>query len=342
MLSAIAARKAAQAANPGVASPTTVVQDERSRLTIPERQRSTPTKRKSSDPKRVSKPDKKKRKKDTVRIAVPRQRYFQQEQELASEEDGDSEDVIIIDSKSTGEEGSSGSDGDDGETLGTQVTTMSFLIRQERAWSPSRVVADTDSEGEPITDGGRPTLDLPVPTKNWHRQDSLSIYTPTIPDTTFTPKPGQNVFKLDGETIAEITDRPYTKDIQAGTAVGLTPGETISLLGCYGLTVLQGVVNVLGTDLYPSSQQHHVFAPKCSPLPVLTAIDAPGSSTSYFFEHIPALKSVSSSYVVLLFQPLQTGVEGLGRVCRTFSGVFDFDHRSEDLLGIITARIVSK
>ena len=109
MLSAIAARKAAKAANPGVASPTTVVQDDRSRLTIPERQRSTPTKRKSSDPKRVSKPDKKKRKKDTVRIAVPRQRYFQHEQKLVPEEDGGGDDVFMVDSKSTGEEGSSGS-----------------------------------------------------------------------------------------------------------------------------------------------------------------------------------------------------------------------------------------
>ena len=151
----------------------------------------------------------------------------------------------------------------------------SSLNCQERAWPPSRVVANTNSECEAVPDGGRITLELPVPIKNWNRQDPLSIYTPTIPDTTFTPKPGQNVFKLDGETIAEITDRPYTKDIQAGTAVVLSSEETILLVGCYGLTVLQGIIDTLGTDLHPSSRQHHDFAPKCSSLLVLTAIDAP-------------------------------------------------------------------
>jgi polynucleotide 5'-hydroxyl-kinase GRC3/NOL9 len=103
------------------------------------------------------------------------------------------------------------------------------------------------------------------------------------------------------------------------------------------LTLLQGSIRLLGTILSPSKTSHKIFAPRSHPIPVLEALGVPASTSfgissqegpdliSRLPKHIT--QALSSSHVVLALQELVTGVEELGRVVQTFSGIFEPDLR---------------
>jgi polynucleotide 5'-hydroxyl-kinase GRC3/NOL9 len=380
MLSAIAARKAAQAAKQ-LAEPLSAANTASSASTnTPPRSSSeeqegqpgpTSSKRKPSTS-QISSPgsNKKRKKKEVVRVDNVRQRYFHQEEENVVLTD-DSDHVIIIDSNQTQEgEGSdsssSGSEGSDAEvtkgvgTLPSRVEPKASEKRSRaRAWSPSQVVADSDSERSDVGEGPSAVLDLstPVPsTRNFrHRARAGLDNTRHIATTTFTPRIGTNVFKVDvdadGIVAGLAKEGQSTNEVQSpsgtGTIVVLEPGETLALVGTYSLTVQKGAIKIAGTALYPSSRPHHIFAIKCSPIPILTALsqptstsDVPSRPTSRLSERIPSLANVNASNSVVLIRPLHTGVEGLGKVCRTFAGVFDVDSKGlDDCLGIPTCRV---
>ncbi|KAG2338562.1 hypothetical protein BDR05DRAFT_969131 [Suillus weaverae] len=133
---------------------------------------------------------------------------------------------------------------------------------------------------------------------------------------TFRPTPDLNVYELS-------TDEASAMGLQNATSVlSIDREETLALLGSYALTVLKGSVSILGITLSPSKVAHHVFAPRSAPIPILrcASSDVHADLNTYFF---PPRIGNNHGGAVVAIQSLDTGVEGLGRVCRVFDGVFE-------------------
>ncbi|KAF7370581.1 Polynucleotide 5'-hydroxyl-kinase GRC3 [Mycena sanguinolenta] len=276
MLSAIAARKAALAANPTpaanaisvpVAEPQPPVVDEPS----PSHSRP-PSKRKSSS----QTPNSSRKRKKKREAELKKARYFEPESDPFRNPD----DVIIIDS-----------DDDEviSDALPAPITRSATNIVGKRAWSPSAPINDSSDE------------------------EAQTLQT----STSFSPLPDNTVFHLESEEISAL-------GLSADTAalIALYAGQTIGLLGAYTFTVLQGAVCICGTRVPSNATAHHVYAPRSSPIPIIEGLDE--KLPLHSISAVPArLGPMFESYDTLVaFQPLDSGVEGLGRICRTFDGVF--------------------
>ncbi|KAI6099090.1 hypothetical protein F5141DRAFT_1219281 [Pisolithus sp. B1] len=119
-------------------------------------------------------------------------------------------------------------------------------IQASREWSPSRPVELEES-------------DAPRPE-------------PTV-ISNFLPVLGQNTFLLARD---DFSATGFQGD--NGVVLVLNASESVALLGVYLLTVLQGRANLCGVTLGPSSTQHRVFAPRSSPIPVISWAPQEGHS----------------------------------------------------------------
>ncbi|KAI6004312.1 hypothetical protein EDD15DRAFT_2192181 [Pisolithus albus] len=162
-------------------------------------------------------------------------------------------------------------------------------VQASREWSPSRPV-----------DFEEPDAPRPEPTV-------ISNFLPVI---------GQNTFSL---TQDDFTATGFQGD--NGVVLVLNASESVALLGVYLLTVLQGRAKLCGVTLGPSSTQHRVFAPRSSPLPVISWAATEGHS-KMSERPLPPSVHANSDATVVLIQYASTGVEGLGRICRVFENVF--------------------
>jgi polynucleotide 5'-hydroxyl-kinase GRC3/NOL9 len=226
----------------------------------------------------------------------------------------------------TGEEDAippNSSDDDDSDmsiTLDDKDTTLvpqghpTEPTRRERtkAWSPSRPVVDSSDEASDVS-----VQPLSDPSHFFHHirplpNEELEILS------TYQPVHGQNMFRL---------------LMEEGSALGLSgpavilvlsPSATVSFVGTYRLRVLRGSISLLGTIIQSSHVLHHVFAPRSSPIPVIRAHMAHEESSKSLSD-IPAqiINTIAEDDVLIVLQELRTGIEGLGRVVRTFEGVFD-------------------
>jgi polynucleotide 5'-hydroxyl-kinase GRC3/NOL9 len=134
---------------------------------------------------------------------------------------------------------------------------------------------------------------------------------------TYRPIDGQNIFRLS-------LDEESALGLSGPTiAIVLSPSATVSFVGAYRLRVLRGSISLLGTIIQPSRVLHRVFAPRSSPIPVIEALVTHGESSKLLYD-IPTqiTNTVDDGDVVIVLQELRTGIDGLGRVMRTFDGVF--------------------
>ncbi|KAN0140099.1 hypothetical protein V8E53_001995 [Lactarius tabidus] len=190
-----------------------------------------------------------------------------------------------------------------------------------RAWSPSRLAFDSDgaSDANETPFSGRPQF----PSYSNHPMNEEH----DIPFT-YQPSSDRNMFQLSLDEGSSLG--------LGGPAVALVlfPSATVSLVGTYRLRVLHGSVSLLGAIVRPSQIVHQVFAPSSSPIPIVQALAARGESSKSLSD-VPAriLSTIGDGDVVIVLQDLQTGVEGLGRVVRTFEGVFDDAHSKGILVG---------
>jgi polynucleotide 5'-hydroxyl-kinase GRC3/NOL9 len=190
-----------------------------------------------------------------------------------------------------------------------------------RAWSPSRLAFDSDgaSDANETPFSGRPQF----PSYSNHPMNEEH----DIPFT-YQPSSDRNMFQLSLDEGSSLG--------LGGPAVALVlfPSATVSLVGTYRLRVLHGSVSLLGAIVRPSQVVHQVFAPSSSPIPIVQALAARGESSKSLSD-VPAriLSTIGDGDVVIVLQDLQTGVEGLGRVVRTFEGVFDDAHSKGILVG---------
>ena len=291
MLSAIAARKASQAANllETSGTPLEFVEPVQSLLS------SNPSsKRKPSSQKTQNRLKRKKKGKEREK-QVKERRYFQQsQQEIFELQD----DVIAIDSSDEQEDDSMS---EDEGSCGVSFDS-SYEEKAEdggsREDSEDVVMVNRASTSQPLADSNR---------------DILSSFQSTL---------NRNMFFLASDQVHNLRI-PSSSD-GPGTVLALEHEETLCFLGAYTFCVLQGSISLCGVTIAASRRAHRVFAPRSSPLPVLegvSGIDAIGGLKNSLPGQLHSI--IGTNVALVLLQELRTGVEGLGRVCRTFSGVFE-------------------
>ncbi|KAM5540611.1 hypothetical protein V8D89_005642 [Ganoderma adspersum] len=181
-----------------------------------------------------------------------------------------------------------------------------------RGWSPSAPLPDSSDEGGGMDDLA--ILDLPVPSQ----QDRVRPE-PHSTLSTFRPVLNQNVFCLAPSQICN--DEPLRKR----TVLLLTPSDSVALLGTYSISVLQGAVSLGGVTVMAPSASLSVFAPRSAPVPTIQCLPLKASASNpSALQILPpdVVKAAESFDAVVILQELQTGIEGLGKICRTFDGFF--------------------
>ncbi|KAJ7247643.1 hypothetical protein B0H12DRAFT_739265 [Mycena haematopus] len=268
MLSAIAARKAALAANATNATSVPDAQPSAVAVDPPSPNHSRPSSKRKSSSQTPNSSRKRKKKREAV---------------------VDSGDEVISDAPPA-----------------PPITRTVTNVVGKRAWSPSAPINDSSDE-----EGDWP-MDVPAPAAP-HRTEAPAPQT----STPFRSLPDEAVFYLESE---EISALGLSTDI--ATLILLSAGQTVSLLGAYMFTVLQGAVSICGTRVPVNPTAHRVYAPRSSPIPIIEALDE--KLASYSISAVPVrLRPVFENYdTIVVFHPLDSDVEGLGRICRTFDGVF--------------------
>ncbi|KAF9037010.1 hypothetical protein BDZ89DRAFT_1011226 [Hymenopellis radicata] len=298
MLSAVAARKAAQAAKQAPLTPDTSVPKVTDKQAESPASRPPPSssKRKPSSQSAPAAKRKKKKSQEKGKIA----RYFQDSTTDSIHVD---QDIITIESDDSDVEQDADSlDDIDFSIAEFQPKVASSTVPPtQRAWSPSVPVADSSDEEDDDVD------EEMAPPPIAEETDALS---------TFQPIRDQNVFTLDS---ADMVSLGYADDGLSATLVVLQPGDTLSFVGAYKFSVVQGSIMVLGTTFHPAVTTHNVFAPRSSPIPVIKA----AASTSTPLSLPVRLKAhAQPSETVIVLHELRTNVQGLERICATFEGVF--------------------
>ena len=315
MLSAIAARKAAKAVEQASGAPPSKPLSPLLPFRSPSPS-SQPTKTSKSENKPTSKrkprvlahagPSKNKKIKVVHSPAKPDRntRYF----DPSHTSDAQNGTIDTLDDSTCRIELSSESDSSSGEMeiemdIPPPVEPSSISIaKTKRAWSPSRPMSDSSDGDETGPSGLVDPASYPA--------SSASIKTEPLPLSTFRP-------------IADCTVYlPGNEYATAGKAriLVLQPNETLALVGTYSLCVLQGSLSLLGVTLSSSNTKHIVFAPRSSPIPILSwaTSDRRGSCT---FPIPPSIQQQANATAILI-EYADTGVEGLGRICNVFENIF--------------------
>lgn len=251
-----------------------------------------------------------KRKKEIKDVEEKRTRYFDVQDAFEREED-----LVVIDQDGDGDDSDSDEEIYQPEHVLPPKTAGSKKITERRAWSPSVPLNDSSDQGSEQGEEGPDILeDLVITTRTVSDPEHVAL-------STFQPVIDQNTFHL---SPAEARSLEFLRNSESITILALAPAETITLLGTYALTIVYGSISLSGVGLNASSTSHRVFAPRSSPVPVLRCLSA-GSGTvpdpSTLTERLRNL--FAREVAVIALQETRTGVEGLGRVCRTFNGVFE-------------------
>lgn len=189
------------------------------------------------------------------------------------------------------------------------------VTKDKRAWSPSRPIPDSSDDEEP------------GPSGSFDPFSNLTSFTTRKPEplplSTFRPVSNHNVYL--------VPENEYATSRNARILV-LQPNETLALVGTYSFCVLQGSLSILGVTLSPSNTKHVVFAPRSSPIPILSwaTLDRQGSCT---FSIPPTVRQQEKATAILI-EYGDTGVEGLGRICKAFENVFKPPRGSYAILGV--------
>ena len=137
---------------------------------------------------------------------------------------------------------------------------------------------------------------------------------------TYRPIRDQNFFDITDEELHELG----LINSSAAKLLSLSGSDRLALVGTYCLTVLHGSVTLSGVTLTPSTTAHRVYAPRSSPIPVIQCLPPRGTiPPSPIALSGQMQERARSADALILLQDLVTGIEGLGRICRTFENVFE-------------------
>ena len=329
MLSAVAARKAAKAAaeasvapssKPPSPPPASHSPSSSPKPTTASKSGNKPPSKRKPRGSANARPSKNKKVKVAHASAKPGQnaRYFDSS-DTSKAQDGD-DFAVEVDANSESDS-SSGEEIEIEMDIPPPVGLSSISVtRTKRAWSPSRPMVDSSDDEEPDPPGTFDPTMYPTP--------PIPGKPEFLPLSTFRPVLKRNVYSVS-----------ENEDMISGKAVVLVlqPNETVALVGTYSLCVLQGSLSLLGVTLSPSDTKHTIFAPRSSPIPILSwaLSDRQGSCTF----PIPSAIRQQVDTTAVLIEYAHTGVEGLGRICKTSENAFKPPRESDVLPGTDLPRI---
>jgi polynucleotide 5'-hydroxyl-kinase GRC3/NOL9 len=305
MLSAVAARKAATSAQAQILTPNVYVPP--------------PSERSKSAAKSSSKPLSAQKRKSSA--SIPRSTPRALKKQKAKNE------VLHLSETSNGWEDLQADTDAAGGTLMDQETPLVgnetsqpspavITFTGHRQWSPSRPAIETSSSDEE-TDVASAVPVIPLPPAVQTSTEDATVLS------TFTPIYGQNTFRPTAAESTVLFGSSFDSSSHTVVII-LRPRETLCLLGTYQLNVLKGSVTVDGTPLVPSPVSHHIFAPRSSPLPVVSPRYTDEETLAAEVDHIPVRmgSKTEGGGALLALRELRTGVEALGHIHPRFSGVF--------------------
>ena len=191
---------------------------------------------------------------------------------------------------------------DEDISLSDQEVLSQSHAQPQRAWSHSQPLLDSSDEEMETEAGGIRSIDV-------------SIAGSTAP---FSAELDVNTFRLAPEECFALINLK-----ESATAMILPAHSSVTLTGVYQLTVLQGAVMLMGVTLASPDIPHTVFSPKLSPLPCIESLGNadPGSP---LISRVPdrLRPRIFPEHTVILIRAHLTGIEGLGRVMRTFESTF--------------------
>ena len=211
--------------------------------------------------------------------------------------------------------------GNSDDSLSESESSVDFALAEDVALS-----SDSDSP-----DDDEMQVEANVDISTFFPQVQAQPHQPSTSVTlsTFEPILDETVFPL---TPSELSALGLDSTSSPASIVLLPAHASLCLVGVVSVTVLHGSLSLLGTNLPASISPHRIFAPRSAPLPILRcAFSQKGKESarpSVLGElNLPEkvkepVEGVMKHGLVLLFQELKTGVEGLGRICRPFLGVF--------------------
>ena len=178
-----------------------------------------------------------------------------------------------------------------------------LVTKNKRAWSPSRPMPDSSDDDDDDEPG--------PPGPAGYLNHSTSMKAEPVPLSTFRPVPNHNIYPA--------TENEYASGERARILV-FQPNEKLALVGTFSFCVLQGSLSLLGVTLSPSNTKHTVFAPRSSPVPILSwaKLDRQGSC---IFPIPPSVRQQENTTAILI-EDADTGIEGLGRICKVFENIF--------------------
>jgi polynucleotide 5'-hydroxyl-kinase GRC3/NOL9 len=192
---------------------------------------------------------------------------------------------------------------DEDDSLSDQEILSQLHVQPRWAWLPTQPPLDSSDEEMETEVGGIQAADASI------------AAAATVP---FSVEIGINTFRLTPEECFALISLE-----ESAIAIILPVHSHVTLIGVYNLTVLQGAAMVMGVTLTPSNTSHAVFSPKLPPLPCIESL---GNSdpASPLISHVPdrLLPWISPDHAVVLIRAHLTGIEGLGRVMRTFESMF--------------------
>jgi len=179
------------------------------------------------------------------------------------------------------------------------------ITRTKRAWSPYKMHRMTKNR---------------IPASFLTPSISIKPLPLPLPLSTFRSVTGRNVYPA--------LENEYATSGRARILV-LQPNETLALVGTYSLCVLQGSLSLLGVT---SNTQYTFFAPRSSPIPVLSWATS-DSQGSCIFPIPPAIRQQAETTAILIEYD-GTSVEGLGRICKVFENASKPPRESDPILSI--------
>lgn len=108
------------------------------------------------------------------------------------------------------------------------------------------------------------------------------------------------------------------------TLLVLPPDGILSLMGTYKMTIYRGSISFSNVILSatPHPRTHRVFSPRSAAIPAIHVLPSgPESQSTLLPNRIRPF--VTEGCAVVVISELRTGIEGLGKVCRAFEGVFE-------------------
>lgn len=208
-------------------------------------------------------------------------------------------------------------DEDEDDRTSEEEEALPSSVPTKRSWSPSVPLQDSSDDED---EGNIADIALETEEPEAHHTVEPLQNTPSVLST-YRPIPEENIFDLVEDDIRSL-HLPSTSPAKLLRLVG---SDRLALIGTYTLRVLHGRIGLSGVALAPSKVSHPVYAPRSAPLPVIECLLAEDQLPAEHRDGLPPrireLAQGRGALVVL--QELHTGVEGLGRICRTFENVFE-------------------